>query len=68
MAQCNYLGNFPSFATIPIFNDTRAKYGSEAQSQLDLISQAKELGNLESMWYFGVSAARKAISRIRSAL
>jgi hypothetical protein len=27
-----------------------------------------ELGNLESMWYFGASAPRKAISRIQPAL
>jgi hypothetical protein len=54
--------------SIPIFDNTRAKYGVKVQKQLDLISQAMELGNLESMWYFGASAPRKAISRIQPAL
>jgi hypothetical protein len=52
----------------PIFNETRAKHGDEAQKQIDLISQAKELSRLESLYYFGASAARKAISRIHSAI
>jgi hypothetical protein len=53
---------------IPIFDQTRAKYGREVQRQLDLISQAKELSKLESMYYFGASAVRKAVSRVHSAL
>ena len=52
---------------VPIFEQIRAKYGAEVQREIDLISQAKELGKLESMYYFGASAARKAISRIHSA-
>jgi hypothetical protein len=52
----------------PLFNETRARYGDEVQKQIDLITQAKELTKLESMYYFGSSAARKAISRIHSAL
>jgi sulfotransferase famil protein len=53
---------------VPIFNETRARYGDEVQKQIDLITQAKELGKLKSMYYFGASAARKAISRVYSAL
>jgi hypothetical protein len=53
---------------VPIFEQTRTKYGDEVQMQLDLILQAKELSKLESMYYFGASAARKAISRVHSAL
>ena len=52
---------------VPIFEQIRAKYAAEVQREIDLISQAKELGKLESMYYFGASAARKAISRIHSA-
>jgi hypothetical protein len=33
-----------------------------------LILQAKELSKLQSMYYFGASAARKAISRVHSAI
>jgi hypothetical protein len=53
---------------VPIFNETRARYGEEVQNQIDLITQAKELSKLGSMYYFGASAARKAISRVHSAL
>jgi hypothetical protein len=53
---------------IPIFDQTRAKYGEEVQRQLDLISQARELSQLQSMYYFGASAFRKAVSRVHSAL
>jgi hypothetical protein len=53
---------------VPIFQETRAKYGDEVQRQLDLIYQAKELSKFESWYYFGASAARKAISRIHSAI
>jgi hypothetical protein len=53
---------------VPIFEGTRAKYGDEVQRQLDLIYQAKELSKFESWYYFGASAARKAISRIHSAM
>jgi hypothetical protein len=53
---------------VPIFNETRAHFGDEVQKQIDLISQAKALSKLESMYYFGASAARKAISRVHSAL
>ena len=53
---------------VPIFEQTRAKYGDEVQRQVELISQAKELSKLESFYYFGASAARKAISRIHSAI
>jgi hypothetical protein len=53
---------------VPIFNETRTRYGDEVQKQIDLITQAKELGKLESAYYFGASAARKAISRVYSAL
>jgi hypothetical protein len=53
---------------VPIFEQTRAKYGDEVQRQIDLISQAKELSKSESMCYFGASAARKAISRVHSAI
>ncbi len=53
---------------VPIFEQTRAKYGDEVQRQIDLISQAKELSKSESMYYFGASAARKAISRVHSAI
>ena len=54
--------------SVPLFERTREKYEAEVQQQLNLISQAKELSGLESMLYFGASAARKAISRIHSAL
>jgi hypothetical protein len=53
---------------VPIFNETRARFGDEVQNQIDLISQAKALSKLESMYYFGASAARKAICRVNSAL
>lgn len=53
---------------LSMFEQTRAKYGDEVQRQLDLILQAKELSRAESMYYFGLSAARKAISRVHSAL
>jgi hypothetical protein len=53
---------------VPIFEQTRAKYGDELQRQIELISQAKELSRLESLYYFGASAARKAICRIHSAM
>ena len=53
---------------LPIFEQTRKKYGNEVQKQLDLILQAKELSKLQSMYYFGASAARKAISRVHSAI
>lgn len=53
---------------VPIFNETRARYGGEVQKQLDLIASAMELGKLEKMYYFGASAARKAIGRVYSAL
>ena len=53
---------------VPIFNETRARYGEEVQNQIDLITQAKELSKLGSMYYFGASAARKAISRVHSTL
>ena len=53
---------------IPLFNETRAQYGDEVQKQLDLIAQARELSKRESMYYFGASAARKAIGRVYSAL
>jgi hypothetical protein len=53
---------------VPIFNETCAKYGDEVQKQIDFISQAKELNQLASMYYFGASAARKAISRIHSSM
>jgi Sulfotransferase family len=51
-----------------IFNRTRAQYGEQAQRQIALISQAKALNKTESTYYFWASAARKAISRIHSAL
>jgi hypothetical protein len=53
---------------VPIFNETRARYGDDVQTQIDLITQAKELSKVESVYYFGASAARKAISRVHSAL
>jgi hypothetical protein len=53
---------------LPIFEQTRQKYGDEVQKQLDLILQAKELTKLESAYYFGASAFRKAIGRVHSAL
>jgi hypothetical protein len=53
---------------LPIFEQTRQKYGDEIQKQLDLILQAKELTKLESAYYFGASAFRKAIGRVHSAL
>jgi hypothetical protein len=53
---------------VPIFNEIRARYGDEVQKQIDLISQARELSKLESLYYFGASAARKAVSRVHSAL
>jgi hypothetical protein len=53
---------------VPIFNETRARYGDEVQKQIDLISQARELSKLESLYYFGASAVRKAVSRVHSAL
>ena len=53
---------------VPIFEATRAKYGDAVQQQIDLITQAKELRKLESLYYFTASATRKAISRIHSAL
>jgi Galactose-3-O-sulfotransferase len=51
-----------------VFNQTCAQYGDEVQKQIDLISQAKSLKKAESMYYFCASAARKAISRIHSAI
>jgi len=53
---------------VPIFEATRAKYGEAVQEQIDLITQAKELRKLESLYYFTASATRKAISRIHSAI
>ena len=53
---------------VPIFEATRAKYGEAVQEQIDLITQAKELRKLESLYYFTASATRKAISRIHSAM
>src|SRR5258707_5872138 len=53
---------------VPIFNETRARYGDEVQKQIDLVARARALGKLESMYFFGASAARKAISRVHSAL
>jgi hypothetical protein len=53
---------------VPRFNETRARYGAEVQKQLDLILAAKELSKLESIYYFGASAIRKAIGRVHSAL
>lgn len=53
---------------VPIFEQTRAKYGDEVQRQIELLTQAKELSKVESLYYFGASAARKAISRIHSAI
>lgn len=53
---------------VPIFDETRARYGDEVQKQIDLITQAKQLSKLESTYYFGASAARKAIGRVHSAL
>jgi hypothetical protein len=53
---------------VPIFEATRAKYGDAVQQQIDLITQAKELRKLESLYYFAASATRKAISRIHSAI
>jgi hypothetical protein len=53
---------------VTIFDQTRAQYGDEVQRQINLITQAKELKKAESMYYFCASAARKAISRIHSAL
>jgi Sulfotransferase family len=53
---------------LPIFEQTRKKYGDEVQKQLDLVVQAKELSKLQSMYYFAASAARKAISRVHSAI
>jgi hypothetical protein len=51
-----------------IFRQTRAQYGDEVRRQITLISQAKTLNKAESVYYFCASAARKAISRIHSAL
>jgi hypothetical protein len=53
---------------VPLFNETQARYGDEVQKQLNLIAEAKSLGRLESIYYFGASAARKAIGRVYSAL
>jgi hypothetical protein len=53
---------------VPIFNETRARHGDAVPKQIDVITQAKELSKVESMYYFGASAARKAISRVHSAL
>ena len=53
---------------VPIFNETRARYGDAVPKQIDLITQAKELSKVELIYYFGASEARKAISRIHSAL
>jgi Galactose-3-O-sulfotransferase len=55
-------------SAVAIFNETCAKYGSEVQKQIGLISQAKALTKPESIYYFCASEARKAISRIHSAL
>lgn len=51
-----------------IFGQTRAQYGDEVQRRITLISQAKTLNKAESVYYFCASAARKAMSRIHSAL
>jgi hypothetical protein len=53
---------------VPIFEATRAKYGDAVPEQVNRIAQAKALNQLESMYYFTASAARKAISRIHSAI
>jgi hypothetical protein len=53
---------------VPIFDMTRAKYGDAVQEQIDLITQAKELKKVESLYYFAASATRKAISRIHSTI
>ena len=53
---------------VPIFEATRARYGEAVQEQINRISQAKELNQLQSMYYFTASATRKAISRVHSAI
>jgi hypothetical protein len=53
---------------VPIFEATRARYGAALEEQINLLSQAKALSQLESLYYFTASATRKAISRIHSAI
>jgi Sulfotransferase family len=53
---------------IPIFNATRDTYGKQVQIQMARIREAKALSKLQLLYYLAASGARKAISRIHSAL
>jgi Sulfotransferase family len=53
---------------VPIFEATRARYGAAVQEQINQLTEAKDLNQLDSLYYFTASATRKAISRIHSAM
>jgi hypothetical protein len=53
---------------IPIFNATRDRYAEEVRLEVTRIREAKTLSKLQLLYYVAASGARKAISRIHSAL
>ncbi len=53
---------------VNLFNEQMAKCADRLRPELQAIREAQSLGHLESLWYRGASAARKAISRVNSAI
>lgn len=53
---------------VPRFEETLVNYGTEVETELSRIRKAKGLGKAEKLYYFAASGARKAISRVHSAL
>jgi Galactose-3-O-sulfotransferase len=53
---------------VPMFEERFESFGEEAEIELARIREAKALGKLQTVCYFAASGARKAISRIHSAL
>jgi hypothetical protein len=51
-----------------LFEETVKRQATKIQEALNAINEAKELNALTSIYYKGASAARKAISRLHSAL
>lgn len=53
---------------VPRFQKTLESYGPELETELSRIHKAKGLAKAERLYYFAASGARKAISRVHSAL
>lgn len=53
---------------VPRFEEKLESYGRELERELSRIREAKGLGRAEKFYYFAASGARKAISRVHSAV